>query len=75
MQHAKDALKECDLLIVMGSSLVVQPANKLPTLCLERNVPMVIVNQTETKYDPHATLVINEQCGAFMKDVMELLQR
>jgi NAD-dependent deacetylase len=61
---ARRYLKECDLLVIMGTSLKVAPVNKLPTLCFDRNVPVVILNKDETMYDAYASVVISDAaCG------------
>lgn len=60
----------------MGTSLVVQPANKLPVISLNRGVPMVIINKNgETKYDVHAELLVDRSSGETMKELMGMLQR
>jgi NAD-dependent deacetylase len=66
---AVSEIKNSDLLIVIGSSLLVQPA---AGLVKERNKDVckfVIINNTPTLYDKSADLVINENCG----DVLEKL--
>lgn len=73
VKQALDMMNECDLLIVVGSSLVVQPANKLPAICLSRDVPVVILNQTETMYDSYAKLVVNDPCAEFAASVRKAL--
>jgi hypothetical protein len=39
----------CDLLIVIGTSLEVQPISELPVLM--RHVPSILINRTKVKYD------------------------
>jgi len=73
VQAAKAALEECDLLIVMGTSLLVQPANKLPQICLSNGVPLAIINLDETQYDQYSTVVIHQPSGDTMKLVLEKL--
>ena len=60
----------------MGTSLVVQPANQLPIICLNRGVPIVIINKdSNTKYDTHADLLVDRPSGETMKEVMEKLKQ
>ena len=49
----------CDLLMVVGSSLVVHPAASLPVLAKEGGARLVIVNRDPTPLDPLADLVIH----------------
>jgi NAD-dependent SIR2 family protein deacetylase len=51
-QHAR----HCDLLLVLGSSLVVEPAASLVGLAIGSGARVVLVNQGETPYDVTVTL-------------------
>jgi len=46
----------CDLMLVLGSSLMVQPAASLVRLALRSGARVVLVNQGKTPYDMVATL-------------------
>jgi NAD-dependent deacetylase len=46
-QHARD----CDLMLVLSSSLVVEPAASLVGLALRSGCQVALVNQGETPYD------------------------
>ena len=60
------AIKEADLLIVIGTSLTVYPASGLVDMY---DGKIVIINKDTTPYDNKATLVINEN----LKDVFSKL--
>eukprot|EP01118_Nematostelium_gracile_P007885 TRINITY_DN2588_c0_g1_i1.p1 TRINITY_DN2588_c0_g1~~TRINITY_DN2588_c0_g1_i1.p1 ORF type:complete len:413 (+),score=139.67 TRINITY_DN2588_c0_g1_i1:36-1274(+) len=75
IRQAEQALRECDLIIVMGTSLVVQPANRLPQISLGRGVPMVIINLEKTQYDDYATVVLHAKTGETTKDIIEKMVR
>lgn len=47
-----------DLLLIIGTSLQVAPAGSLPELARSRGVPVVVINETPTPFDPWATLVV-----------------
>jgi NAD-dependent deacetylase len=51
-QHAS----QCDLMLVLGSSLVVNPAASLVGLALRSGARVVLVNQGKTPYDGVVTL-------------------
>ncbi len=70
--------QNCDLFIVVGSSLVVTPAADMPRIALESGARLVIINKGETPYDPVAHLRFEEQIGdvlpptiAQLKELME----
>ena len=52
--------RKSDLFIVVGSSLVVTPAANLPSEAIQSGARLVIINQGETPFDPHAHLRFNE---------------
>ena len=53
---AYEMFSHTDLVLVLGSSLVVQPAANLPYYALQNSAPLVIVNAQKTSYDSSATL-------------------
>ena len=55
---AEKYISECDLLIVAGTSLIVETAASLINYFRGKN--LVIINNDETPYDKRATLIINE---------------
>ena len=59
------AFRQCDLAIVLGTSLKVYPAAGLPDYRPE-NVPLVIINRTETDADQFADIVINGGIGEIL---------
>lgn len=58
---AIDAIKNCDLLIVAGTSLVVYPAASFINYYRGNN--LVIINKDITSFDKKANLVINDSLG------------
>jgi len=61
-EKAIDECKKADLLISIGSSLIVQPAASLLSE-INKNCKLVIINNDWTPYDRKAHLVIRENCG------------
>jgi NAD-dependent protein deacetylase/lipoamidase len=51
--------RECELMLVLGSSLVVQPAAALPVAAAQSGAHVVIVNRDETPLDGLAAVVIH----------------
>jgi NAD-dependent deacetylase len=66
MEVLDDAVEEtrsCDLFLVVGSSLVVQPAASLPPLAVESGARLVIINRDPTPLDRLAHLVLHEKAS------------
>ena len=66
---------ECDLCLVLGSSLVVYPAAYIPMHALEEGAKLMIVNRDETGLDSRADLVIHDSIGKVLGEIMELVSR
>lgn len=67
MARAESLCHSCDLFIVLGSSLVVQPAATLPLVALSNGAKLVIVNRQETPLDRVASLKIDAAIGRTME--------
>ena len=70
LKHARD----CDLCMVLGSSLVVYPAASVPTQAVETGGKLMIINRDETPLDPHATLTIHDSVAKTLGQIMEKLR-
>ena len=64
-----------DLFLVVGSSLRVHPAARLPLLALERGVPLLIVNLEPTRYDERADIALHAQAGPVLHAVVASIER
>ncbi len=62
---------ECDLCIVLGSSLVVYPAASVPAHAVESGASLMIINRDETALDRQATLVIHDSVAKTLGRIME----
>ena len=63
--------QNCDLFIVVGSTLTVYPAAYIPTHAREAGARLAVVNLTPTPFDHYATVVIQGKAGDIMPKVME----
>jgi NAD-dependent deacetylase len=61
MIKASNASKTCDLMLVIGSSLKVMPAGKIPGIAINSGAKVVILNREKTRYDSKADIVINDE--------------
>jgi len=66
--------QNCDLFIVVGSSLVVTPAADMPKVALERGARLVITNQGETPFDRVAHLRFEERIGEVLPPAVAQLK-
>ncbi len=64
LRQAVDAARSCDLMLVVGSSLIVNPAARLPAIAKEEGAVLAIVNQTATPLDRIADVVISASAGS-----------
>jgi len=75
MARAEEATQDTDLMIVLGSSLVVYPAAGFPLLAKRRGARLVIVNREPTDQDRVADLVIHDSIGETMSAAVAALNR
>lgn len=68
------ATQACDLMLVLGSSLVVYPAAELPMIALSAGKPVVIVNLEATIYDRMATVAIHGRLGDFATAALAIFE-
>jgi NAD-dependent SIR2 family protein deacetylase len=64
----------CDLFIVVGSSLVVSPANEMPEIALRSGARLVIINQGETPMDGSCHLRFEERIGEVVPPAVNKLK-
>ncbi|MFA1819256.1 NAD-dependent protein deacylase [Virgibacillus oceani] len=73
---ALEEAKNCDLFIVLGSSLTVTPANQFPLIAKENGARLVIINQEKTQLDAYADQIINErQIGEVLEEVDQVISK
>lgn len=63
--------KECDLMLVAGSSLAVYPVADLPRVAGK----LIIINLQPTPLDSRADVVIHEKCGMVLQDLRHALEK
>ncbi len=70
MARAEDETLASDLFLVLGSSLVVYPAAGFPLLAKRNGARLVIVNREATDQDGYADLVLHDEIGPAMSEVV-----
>ena len=71
LHAAETATRNCDLMLVMGSSLVVYPAALLPQMAKRMGARLVIINNQETDLDPLCDLVLRRQIGPTLSAALD----
>ncbi|MFX0182629.1 MAG: NAD-dependent deacetylase [Candidatus Hodarchaeota archaeon] len=69
LEQARDEIVTADLLMVIGSSLLVYPAAALPSLARETGTRLIIINLEPTMMDGYATVVIHGKAGQVLPKV------
>jgi len=67
--------QNCDLFVVVGSSLVVTPAADMPRVALESGARLVIINKGETPFDRVAHLRFEERIGEVLPSAVAYLKQ
>jgi NAD-dependent deacetylase len=70
MQRADAASRQCDLFVVLGSSLSVYPAAVLPMVAKSNGAALVIINREPTNLDDRADLVLHAEIGAVLGELV-----
>ncbi len=71
LSESVNCSRNCDLFIVIGSSLVVYPAAFMPVYAKESGAKLVIVNNSRTDLDSQADVVATGSAGEIMQGVLE----
>ncbi|MCE2820763.1 MAG: hypothetical protein LW695_11355 [Phenylobacterium sp.] len=70
MRRAEEETLSCDLFLVLGSSLTVWPAAGFPIQARRAGARLVIVNRDPTDLDEHAHLVVYDEIGPTLSEVV-----
>jgi NAD-dependent deacetylase len=66
MARAEAAMRRSDLVLVIGSTLIVYPAAGLPQIGLRAGARLAIVNQSDTPLDDQATVLVRGKAGEIL---------
>ena len=72
MQRAEYVAQSCDLMIAIGSSLVVYPAAGFPIYAKRNGAKLVIINREETEQDQIADLVVHAEIGETLGEAVSV---
>ena len=71
LQEASQRSSDCDLFIVVGSTLVVYPAAYMPIYAVRGGAKLIIVNLSDTPMDAEAAVLIRAKAGKAMSQIVE----
>jgi NAD-dependent deacetylase len=71
LKEAMNAAKNCDLFVVLGSSLVVYPAAQLPVIAKENKANLIIINLDPTPLDDIADVVIRDKASNVLPKLID----
>ncbi len=74
LSQADDMINRCDLLIVLGSSLLVYPVAFYPRKAISLGAKIAIINIQETDVDSFADVVIHEKIGDVFPLIVEIVE-
>ena len=74
LQAADEIIAGCNLLIVLGSSLVVYPVAFYPQKALSLGAKIAIINIQETDMDSLAEVVIHEKIGDIFPKIVSIVE-
>ncbi len=73
VQEAFELARNADVMLVVGSSLVVHPAADIPMVALRSGARLIVVNAEPTPLDALAEVVIHGRSGEVLPEVVRLL--
>jgi NAD-dependent deacetylase len=71
MIMAYDCALRCDLLLMIGSSLQVEPAASIPREAKRAGAMLIFINRTETSYDHIAAVIFRESAGQVLEEIVK----
>jgi NAD-dependent deacetylase len=74
LQRALEFAKQCDLMLVIGSSLVVNPAAKIPQVAKHAGAKIALINRTPTPLDRLADVNVSGEAGPTLEAVVNSLE-
>ena len=66
--------QKADVMVVVGSSLLVAPADTLPQYTLKYGGKLIIINKTPTDFDKRADVVLRGESSYILSQIMNILR-
>ena len=72
LMAAKRAALACDLMLVAGSSLEVAPASDLPSIAIQRQAALILINQSQTYLDQQSDVALHADVAEVLPQLAAL---
>jgi NAD-dependent deacetylase len=73
IQQALALARRADVMLVVGSSLVVYPAAEIPLVATRSGARLIVINAEPTPFDELAAVVIRGKSGEVLPEIVELI--
>jgi NAD-dependent deacetylase len=73
VQQAFALAGQADVVLVVGSSLVVYPAAEIPLVAVRAGARMIVVNAEPTPFDRLAEVVLHGRSGEVLPQIADLI--
>lgn len=74
MVRAIQCAQDCDLFLMIGSSLQVEPAASVPRVAHEHNAQLIYINQTATPTDHLARVIFRESASKVLGSILKIIR-
>jgi len=71
MEGAMNACRECDCFLMIGSSLVVSPANFMPSIAKQSGARLIFINKESTIMDNLADIFLRGSASEIFTALMK----
>jgi NAD-dependent deacetylase len=72
VHEAFDLARQADVMLVVGTSLVVYPAAEIPLVAVKSGARMIVINAEPTPFDQLAAVVIHGRAGEVLPEIVHL---
>jgi NAD-dependent deacetylase len=74
LRRAFEQAQSCDLMLMIGSSLQVEPAASIPPAAYNAGAGLIFINRTQTPWDHIANVLFSESAGEVLEELTAGLQ-
>ena len=73
INEAFDLARQADVMLVVGTSLVVYPAADVPLVAIQSGARLIVINAEPTPFDRFAAVVIHGRSGEVLPEIARLI--
>jgi NAD-dependent deacetylase len=73
IQQALTLARQADVMLVVGSSLVVYPAADIPAVAVRSGAQLIVINAEPTPFDELAAVVVRGKSGEVLPEIVALI--